>query len=915
MRFVQATALAFALFFFVGTNCLTAAESDGGSVSPNQITMNFQDVDIAVLAKFISELTGKNFIVNESVRGKVSVISPTKVTPQQAYAIFQSILQTKGFTTVQAGPVIKIVPARVVRESAVLTNSQEPGETRGDEYVTRMVKLKNVEASSIVNVIQPMISHDGLVAAYPEANTLIITDDAWNVERLLKILGALDVEGMQQDLAVIPLKLAFADDLAAKISQIMEERVAPGSTTQMQGRPGLGVSAPSASAPTHGFKIVPDERTNSLIVLAPPLQMRQIKDLVDKLDVHSPLTTARIHVYRLKNAQSAEIVGVISSLIGGGGGGGTLSPVTGRGSLGRGGQGMGMGMGSGFGGGGFGGGGYGGSSFGGGYGGYGGSSFGGGGGYGGYGGSSFGGGGGFGGSRSSGYGSSGMGGGTSVSSGGGMSGGTGVNPLTSNFESQVSVTADPATNSLVISAAPQDYEILRNIIEQLDVPRRQVFVQAVVVEVSTTHERDLGINFSSGTNFSGSTLGVGQLNFGQLQNALSSPLGMTGLSLGLTSASSCSIPAAAAASTTTTTTTTTGNVSVPCDVALLTALAADTHSNILSSPTLLTADNEEATIVVGENLPFVSSALASGALVNNIFNSVDRQNVGITLDIVPQVTEGDYVRMDLYEEVSAVVGGTENSTLGPTTTIRSASTTVMVQDHRTTVIGGLLSDNTSLSGQGVPYLSTIPVLGNLFSNTSRTADKTNLIVFLTPHVIRSRQDLRSLSLDERQKFLRNVGKKEQHDMPTSQLRELYKPNFSISVPPNAELGGPYNGPAPEGAAPPAESAPPAPSTTPLNTEEINPTTMKDGGGSPSVASGITETPLGAGVSAAPAGEAPPSSALRAAATGGAPGALRSASAATAPDGSTVAAEAETGGVARGTLDGAGSPSGTYVEPR
>src|SRR5208282_5089027 len=193
-------------------------------VASDQITMNFQNVDIPVLAKFISEITGKNFIIDESVRGKVTIISPTKVTPQEAYQAFQSALEIKGFTTVTVGKSIKIIPARNVRSDAPLTEAQQPGETRGDEYVTRMVKLQNVDAASLVNVIQPMVSHDGLVAAYPEDNTLIITDDAYNVERLLEIIGHLDVHGEQQNVAVIPLKLAFAGEVAPEIEQIMSAR-------------------------------------------------------------------------------------------------------------------------------------------------------------------------------------------------------------------------------------------------------------------------------------------------------------------------------------------------------------------------------------------------------------------------------------------------------------------------------------------------------------------------------------------------------------------------------------------------------------------------------------------------------------------------------------------------------------------
>ena len=197
--------------------------------------------------------------------------------------------------------------------------------------------------------------------------------------------------------------------------------------------------------------------------------------------------------------------------------------------------------------------------------------------------------------------------------------------------------------------------------------------------------------------------------------------------------------------------------------------------------------------MVGQNVPFLSSASASPALSGSIFNSVDRQNVGITLDVVPQVTEGGYIKLDVYEEVSAVIASTANSPLGPTTTIRSASTTVLVQNHRTTVIGGLLSNEVDITNNGVPFLSNIPVLGNFFSDKQNSAQKVDLMVFLTPHVISNREDLRELSLDERQKFLQTLGRKEMHQMPMGQMRELFKPSFSASVPPGAEYAPPCSG--------------------------------------------------------------------------------------------------------------------------
>src|SRR5579862_60686 len=780
-RFLLGTLTAVLLFATINLETPALAVESAGLPPQNTITMNFQNVDIPVLAKFISEITGRNFIIDESVRGKVTIISPSKVTPEQAYSIFQSVLQVKGFTTVQAGKIIKIEPARNVRSNAALTTSQTPAETSGDEYVTRMVRLKNIDAASIIGVIQPMISHDGLVAAFPGDNTVIVTDDAYNVQRLVQIIGELDVRGEQASIVVIPLKLAFAGELAPEIDQLMAAKMGAASSSNPQLiRPQMGV-ATSASGPSLGYKVIPDERTNCLIVMAPPLQMREIQDIVLKLDVVPPLATSRIHVYRLKNAQALEMVQVLNNLLNGGSGPTTLSPTTGKGSLGRSSfndAASGMGS-SGFGG--MGGGGIGGMASS--------ASFGGSSGGGGFGGSSgsggFGGGGG--GLRSRGS-----------MSGAGSSGSSSASSAGKNidFSYPVNITADPATNAMVISASPQDWQTLKQIIDDLDTPRVQIFVQAVIVEVSAERQRELGVSFYSNGIGGGSVFGVGTLNFGQLQNTLADPLSITGLGLGLAGNTMCTIPAAAlalasgAGSNGTTTPTSTGSLKLPCDVALMTALETDTHANVLSAPTLLTADNEEAMIVVGQNLPFVGSASANAGLPGQIFNSVDRQNVGITLDIVPQVSEGDYVKLDVYEEVSNIVPGTSNQVtnpLGPTTTIRSASTTVMVQDHRTAVIGGLLSNENDIQRSAIPFISDIPVIGNLFSDNGSDKKKLNLLVFLTPHVIRTRDDLRSLALDERQKFTDSLGRRETHQMPMEQYKQLYQPTFSIPVSPAQDL--------------------------------------------------------------------------------------------------------------------------------
>jgi len=289
-------------------------------------------------------------------------------------------------------------------------------------------------------------------------------------------------------------------------------------------------------------------------------------------------------------------------------------------------------------------------------------------------------------------------------------------------------------------------------------------------------------------------------------------------------------------------------------MALMTALESDRDTNVLSAPTLLTADNTEAMIIIGQNVPFVGSSAANAGLPGQIFNSVERQNVGITLDIVPQVSEGDYVKLDLYQEVSSLVGTTLNNPLGPTTRIRSASTTVLVQNHRTAVIGGLLATQDEKQRQGIPFISNVPVLGNLFSDDAKNRTKNNLLVFLTPHVIRNPRDLRSLALDERQKFINNMGRKALHEMPATQLREVYKPSFSVPVPPSSDLTGPYGGPDPYA---PDRDSPTggAGGATPFNTEEIGPTSK-----------GATKAPPGTAAAPAPATGAPTAASAPAAPT-------------------------------------------------
>ncbi len=745
------------------------------------ITMDFQDVDLPVLVKFISDITGKNFIVDDRVKGKVTVISPSKISVDEAYMVFQSVLQVKGFTTVPSGVITKIVSTKEAKTSTLRTVEQA-STLPNDEYITRLVPLKKVDANSIVAIVQPLVSPDGLLAVYDPTNTIILIDTAANTERLRRILYQLDVPGLERKVEVIRLTHAFADDVASKIGEVLEEQapgggapgaapVAPVAARSARARAAAARRGANATAQVAGgtgeqsFKVVPEERTNSLIVIAPPVEMEKIKELISQLDVPLPLGTGRIHVYYLRHANSQELVAVLGSLIGGGGGGGI-------GGLG------------GFGGsGGFNRGGLGGSSFGRGGGG---SSFGSRSGFGGN--SGFGSSSGFGGSSGSSFGSSSRGqslGGRGSTLGGlgtpggfaGGSVGTGGNPQQQFFEGEVHITADPATNSLIIDASPQDFETIKDVIEKLDVRRRQVYVEAIILEVDLDRSRQLGFTFQGATGL-GPGVGLGRYNFTQTAvGPAVSQFSVPGLILAAASSQTIRLP---------------DGSTVPAQAALLNALQTDSDFNILSAPNLLTTDNQEAEIVSGRNLPFLASRSTSETNLANTFATIERRDVGITLRITPQISEGGTVRLDIFQEVSDItdVAGIDPNAVGPATTIRSTTTTVVARDGQTVVIGGLISDTIRSSESKIPFLGDIPVLGNLVKDRTTSRNKINLLIFLTPHIVRNEYDQERFSKIERNKM---QGFMDDQHIPNKRRDVLNRPSWdvdSLPAPPKpGERGG------------------------------------------------------------------------------------------------------------------------------
>jgi general secretion pathway protein D len=644
-------------------------EADG----ERYITMDFQDVDLGVLVKFMGEITGKNFVMDERVQGKVTVVSPTKITPEEAYQVFQAVLQVKGFTTVPSGAAVRIIPTKDAKETSLRTVLDGLGHVPSEEYVTRLIPLAQVDAADIVAVLQPLVSKDGLISAYPQTNALLLIDSAANVDRLMRMIGELDVASSRRHTELIPLKHASAAELADTIQSVLEERAgaAPGQPAPAPGpRP--------ASGQLRAFKITPDDRTNTLIVSAAVEQMTQIKALARQLDVPLPPGSGRINVYYLKYANAEDMLPVLLDLIGQPGGGAARTarnpqqPQAGTRQRRQTG-----------------------SSF-----------------------------------RRA-Y--------TdrtrkppNAPAAGGQTG------QAIEFASEVRITADPATNALIITAAPEDYALLLDVINKLDIRRRQVYVEAIILEVTLDRLRQLGIE-TQGVVGLANGVGLWRANLGTLNNLVTNPG---------------NLPGAVAAAVSEKTVTLPDGTKVPAQVALLTALQNDTDVNILSAPNILTTDNEEAEIIVGQNVPFVASRATSETNLSNTFATIEREDVGITLRLTPQISEGHIVRLALFEEVSAIVPNAllDANVVGPTTTVRSASTTITVKDSQTVVIGGLISDSINERVSKVPFLGDVPVIGHFFRNTTGQKNKINLLIFLTPHIIKDETEAAANSIAERDRF-------------------------------------------------------------------------------------------------------------------------------------------------------------------
>lgn len=677
--------------------------------NPNEkLRMDFVQVDIESVVRYFAERLRRKFIYDPSIlSGKITIISPEEVTVVEAYQAFLSAMEIRGYAIYPSGAYYKIEKTnRIQRAPVPLYQNSLP---EGDEYVTRIVTLKYLNVQDIRKPVADLVSRSGGdVIAHNPTNTLIISDYANNIKRIIRILNILDVEGFQEQIAVIQLDYASASEVAQKINDIFPTGEENTRSTRRSRRRRRRSSATSTANEGVIQKVVADERTNSLIILGSERGVEQVKKFIEQIDVPIEGGDGQIHVYPLQNVKAEDIAQTLSQLAQGESGASTSTSRSTRSTNTR---------------------------------------------------------------RSR----------TRDNNQDSNDSSSGVSSA-ALFDGSIKITADPRTNSLVVQASPRDFEVLKGLIAKLDIRRRQVFIESVILEASVGARSDFGSQ-ASGPLFRTSQLGsddpndanqsgkssaiwgFGNLQAGTLANTLGGLLGrtaLTGLALGFRSGGTVGVPVVNQE---------TGETEVQ-NVPLLTAVvrlaSGNDKLNILSTPHILATANEEAVISIGEEIPQVASVQATDG--GNPIQNFNRIRVATELNITPQINAGDYLTLAIKQKVNEV-GAEVIPDSGQVSTItREANTTAIVKDGQTIVIGGIMRNRKREAISKVPFLGDIPILGWLFKSRSSQTDKVNLLLFITPHIIRDTADMDDQffrKLQEREGFLRGLGMDENEGVPIS----------------------------------------------------------------------------------------------------------------------------------------------------
>lgn len=655
--------------------------------SPNyRVAFSLEDADLPELVRVIGQLTGKRFIFGGKVKNiKATVYSPQKVTVAEAYQAFLSILETNGLTVVPHGRFLKIVETGGVQTSGTPVYGAAQGAPSEDRYVTRMHRLGHISADDAANVLGKFKTKDGDITVYGPGNMVIITDTGSNIRRMMQILEEIDVGSSGDQIFIEPIHYASASDVEKRINDLFDVKSGGSAPPAQGGKPGAAGAAAGGGGPAasdvHVAKIVSDDRSNSLVIVATERAYLRILELIKRLDV--PQTgEGEIHVLPLQHADATELVKTLNDIVGGASSAGGPPPGGGRGQQ------------------------------------------------------------------------------QQTSAGQAPAG---------IFEGGVKVSADKATNSIVVTSSLRDYASLRSVIDRLDQARRQVFIEAVIMDLQLKRSDQLGVSFHGGAPFqfdnpNDSVIFGGNKITNTISPVPTDPDALQGFALGVRG------PGISGSQNFLGT-----GISIPAFGTFIQAIAKTGDSDLLSTPHILALDNEDAEINVGDNIPLQTNAVsafgglggatgAAGASALGAlgglggFGSVGspRQDVGTKIKIKPHLNDSNEVRLDISEEISeqgAPLGGT----LGAIPiSKRTATTKLVVADQQTVVIGGLIRNVTSRAEEKIPVLGDIPVLGALFRKRTNTNEKRNLVLVMTPYIIRNQQDLRTVferKMQERQEYL------------------------------------------------------------------------------------------------------------------------------------------------------------------
>jgi general secretion pathway protein D len=657
------------------------------SVAQQQVTItpNYKDADLSQIIQAVSEVTGKNFIIDPRVNAKVTMLSSTPMSPAAFYETFLSVLQVYGYVAVPAGKVIKIIPNTDARQLPAndLPNSVS---STSDEIVTQVIEVKSVSAAQLVPILRPLIPQYGHLAAYPGANMLIISDRASNVNRIVRIIGRLD-SGGDDTVDVVPMQNATANELVRIVNQLYQ-----------------GQAASEGGTPL--VRMVADERTNSVLISGEKSQRLKLKALIVNLD--TPLEAGGdTRVRYLHYADAEKIADKLKQ----------QATATAQAQTG---------------------------------------------------------------------------------------GAAGAASAASGADRSTTIWADPATNSLIMTAPPKIMKSLMSVVDQLDIRRAQVLVEAIIVDVNATNGANLGVNWVIDAHNHNGPVG------GFLPQGGSSPIvNLAGVATGGTSTAAAVASAAAALPAGTSIGVGRLNGNGINFAALINALRTDSKSNIIATPSTVTMDNQEAQLKVATEVPFLTGSFSNTGAQNgsvNPFQTIQRQEVGTILKVTPKINEGSAVMLKIELESSDLINGS-GAQLQQQTSKRTITTTVLIEDGGTVVLGGLIRDKLTNDEQRVPYLGRIPLIGEFFRNRSGTKEKSNLMVFIRPTILRNEESA-AIETNARYRNIQDEQRKNKKFELLPLLPGAKQPVLPPMQEPPAKPAAPAKGAATQPT--PAPTPPPAP---------------------------------------------------------------------------------------------------------